>query len=54
MKVIIEDFNYNGHHIDQYVCELPQHLDISDEFKERIADYISEGLEAFIEEIEES
>lgn len=52
MKVIIDNFNYQGRHFDRFECELPQLTDI-DEYpwtEEAIVNYITESLDRAIED----
>ena len=47
MRIIIEDFIYNGKYFEKYECDLPQVKEVDETFKERIAEYIVESwLEA--------
>ena len=43
MRIIIEDFIYNGKHFEKYECDLPQIKEVDETFKERIAEYIVES-----------
>lgn len=43
MRIIIEDFNYNGQHFDRCEYDLPQIKEVDETFKEKIAEYIVES-----------
>lgn len=43
MRIIIEDFIYNGKYFEKYECELPQIKVVDETFKERIAEYVVES-----------
>ena len=44
MKVIFEDFVFEGKHIEQYICELPQVKEFDETVQERLIEYIVENL----------
>ena len=48
MKIIMENFNYNGYRFDRVKFELPQKREIDEVFKERILDYMTETLDEII------
>ena len=52
MKIIIEDFNYKGHHFKKYECEMPTIKDVNDVPEEKIVEYVCESLDTFLKEEE--
>lgn len=48
MKIVIEDFNYKGHHIDRCEYEFPQLNDVDEVLSDRMLMYMSDGLDEFI------
>lgn len=44
MKVVLEDFVFEGEHIERYVCELPQVNEFDETVQERLIEYIVENL----------
>ena len=53
MKIIIENFNYKGHHINRCEYEFPQVKDVDDVLSERMLSYVSDSLDELIEEEED-
>ena len=45
MKIILKDFNYKGHPIKSYECDVPQITNLEDVPKDKIVDYILENLD---------
>lgn len=50
MKIVMENFYFEGHHIKRYECELPQVKEFDEAVQERIIDYIVENLKSLTEE----
>lgn len=50
MKIIIENFNWKGKHIDRYESEMPNVTDLDAIPEGKIEEYISEALDILIEE----
>lgn len=50
MKIILDNFNYKGHHFDRYEVEWPQVSNLDEVPEERVTEYITESLDKFIEE----
>ena len=45
MKITINNFNFYGKHIDEFVCDLPQVKDFDALFEKEIIGYIIGSLE---------
>ena len=48
MKLIIEDFEYKGIHIDRYESDLPQVTKLDEIPADKLEAYIKENLDAVI------
>lgn len=48
--IIIDNFNYKGHHFERFECEMPNVKDIDEIPEEKITEYVIESLDRFIEE----
>lgn len=50
MKIIIEDFEYKGHKIGRYICELPQVTKFDEMVQDNIIEYMVESLDELTKE----
>lgn len=48
MKLIIENFEYKGIHVDHYESDLPQVTDINEVPFDKLEEYIKENLDEVI------
>lgn len=50
MRIMLENFNYKGHHIERYGFDFPQLKDCDEYVAERLIVYIKESLDEHIKE----
>lgn len=50
MKIILKDFNYKGHHIENCEFDFPQLKDYDEALSDRCMIYIEDTLDDFIKE----